>query len=957
MLKHRRPFGAFQLSRHCLLMVAAPLALMLASAPVAAQQVILSGDVDPSDPTGITSADDLAIGRTGIGALTIQDGGTLTNRQGTLGSDIGGNGTVVVSGHDGAGNASSWTNTDFLTVGGQGSGTLDILDGGVVTDSGGFVGDAAGSTGWVTVSGHGSWWNNLGDVVIGQSGDGTLDVLAGGRVSSASGYVGASPGSVGVVTVSGDDGLGNASTWTQQNDLNVGYEGSGTLNVAHGGRVVTTGRINIGTYGQGEIAISDGATVSSHDAIVGVAGYGEALLTSAGSWTMTDQLTVGLGAQGVLRIEEGARVISNQGYVGANAGGDGSVTVTGAGASWEMTGSNLTLGNYGIGAMTIADGARVFARSGVYLGMSDAAASGTLTVSGTPGARGIVETSGFRGGLGTAHVTLDGGIIRAIADNATFFSNFGAQQITLGAAGGIIDTNGHDIGIAPAMTGAGGLTKDGLGRLTLNGANSYAGGTTVASGVLAAGAANVFSAGSAHMVLGGATLALNGFDQSVGSLDNAGRVTFGGTPGTTLTVAGDYAGYGGTLEIATQLGTDTAPTDLLVITGNSIGGTTLVSVINVGGTGGLTTADGIRVIRVDGISDAAAFALAGPAIAGAYRYGLYHNGIADPADGDWYLRSSGLAPTLPVYETYPQLLLGIVELPTLKQRVGARYDAELDGAAPIGGVASGGVEPGPIWARIEGAHGRVKSGGSTSGGTGFDTNGVLLQAGLDGQLAANAQGMWIGGLTVHYGRAGADIFSGLGDGSSATTSYGIGATLSWFGENGFYVDGQVQMALLRSDLDATGIGRVGDDIHGSGHAASLEAGRKIALGDGWSLTPQAQLAWSSVDFDSFTDRFGAVVSLKDGDSLKGRIGIAANHEAAGTQLHGIANLTYQFGGGTSVMVSGLDTSFATQRFGAELGLGGTYRWAGGTLHGEALASTSFAGSYGVKGTVGFAMSF
>jgi len=932
-------------------MVAAPLALMLASAPVSAQQVILTGDVDPSDPTVITSADDLEIGRTGIGALTIQDGGTLTNRQGSLGSDIGGNGTVVVSGHDSAGNASSWTNTDFLTVGGQGSGTLDILDGGVVTDSGGFVGDAAGSTGWVTVSGHGSWWNNLGDVVIGQSGAGTLDVLAGGRVSSASGYVGASPGSVGVVTVSGDDGQGNASTWTQQNDLNVGYEGNGTLNVAQGGRVVTTGRINIGTYGQGEIAISDGATVSSHDAIVGVAGYGEALLTSAGSWTMTDQLTIGLGAQGVLRIEGGARVSSNQGYVGANAGGDGSVTVTGAGSSWEMTGSNLTLGNYGIGAMTIADGARVFAQSGVYLGMSDAAASGTLDVLGTPGARGVVETSGFRGGIGTAHVTLDGGIIRAIADNATFFRNYGAQQISLGTAGGIIDTNGHAIGIAPEMTGAGGLTKDGLGRLTLNGANSYAGGTTVTSGVLAAGAANVFSAGSAHMVLGGSTLALDGFDQSVGSLDNAGRVTFGGTPGTTLTVAGDYTGHGGTLEIATALGTDTAPTDLLVITGNSIG-TTLVSVINVGGAGGLTTADGIRVIRVDGISDAGAFALAGPAIAGAYRYSLYQNAIADPADGDWYLRSSGLAPTLPVYETYPQLLLGMVELPTLKQRVGARYDMALDGAAPIGGVA-----PGPIWARIEGAHGRVESASSRSGGTGFDTTGSLLQAGLDGQLAASAQGMWIGGLTVQYGRAGADIFSGIGDGSASTTGYGVGATLSWFGENGFYVDGQVQMALLRSDLDATGIGRVGDDIHGSGHAASLEAGRKIALGDGWSLTPQAQLAWSSVDFDSFTDRFGAVVSLKDGDSLKGRIGIAANHEAAATQLHGIANLTYAFLDGTSVMVSGLDTSFSAQRFGAELGFGGTYRWAGGTLHAEALASTSFAGSYGVKGTVGFAMNF
>ena len=938
-------------------MAVAPLALMLASAPVMAQQVVVGGDVDPSDPATINSNVDVEIGRTGTGTLTIQDGGTLTNRQGSVGSDIGGDGTVVVTGHDGAGNASSWTNTDFLYVGHQGTGALSILDGGVVTDAGGYVGHDAGSTGAVTVSGQGAWWNNLGDVVIGQSGDGTLDVLAGGLVSSQTGYVGAGPDGVGVVTVSGNDGLGNASTWTLQDNLYLGYEGQGTLNVAQGGQVVTGGRISIGLYGQGDLVVSDGSAVSSQDGIIGIGGYGEALLTSGGSWTMTDQLTVGLFAQGVLRIEDGARVTSNQGYVGANFGGDGSVVVTGAGSSWEMAGSSLTVGNQGVGAMTIEDGARVFARDGVYLGMWDATASGTLTVSGTPGARGVLETSGFQGGMGTANVTLDGGIIRAIGSDANFFYNFGAQQITLGADGGIIDTNGYNIGIAPEMTGTGGLTKDGLGTLTLNGVNSYAGVTTVASGAMAAGAANVFSAGSAHMVLSGSTLALNGYDQLVASLNNAGRVTLGRVPGTTLTVAGDYTSNGGALEIATELGSDNSPTDLLVITGNSIlgSGTTLVSVINVGGVGGATTADGIRIVQVDGISDAGTFALAGPAIAGAYRYDLYHNGIADPADGDWYLRSSGLAPTLPVYETYPQVLLGMVELPTLQQRVGARYWTELDGAAPTGSAAQS-----AIWARIEGADGRLKSASSSSGVAGFDIAGSLLQVGLDGQLAANAQGMWIGGLTAQYGRAGADIFSGLGEGANATTSYGFGATLSWYGETGFYVDGQAQIATLRSDLDAAGIGRIGDGIHGSGYALSLEAGRKIALGEGWSLTPQAQLAWSSVDFDSFTDRFGAIVSLKDGDSLKGRLGIAAEYElGGGKHVYGVGNLTYAFVDGTAVAVSGVDLALRQQRLGAELGFGGSYGWAGGkyALHGEALAATSFEGSHSLKGTVGFTMGF
>ena len=153
----------------------------------------------------------------------------------------------------------------------------------------------------------------------------------------------------------------------------------------------------------------------------------------------------------------------------------------------------------------------------------------------------------------------------------------------------------------------------------------------------------------------------------------------------------------------------------------------------------------------------------------------------------------------------------------------------------------------------------------------------------------------------------------------------------------------------------------GDGIDGDGYAVSLEAGREIMLSGGWSLTPQAQLAWSSVSFDDFTDRFGADVSLKDGDSLKGRIGVSANYEAgpAGTKVYGVANLTYEFLDGTGVSVSGVDLDFEPQRFGGELGVGGTYRWAGGkyALHGEALASSSFDGGYGVKGTAGLTVKF
>jgi hypothetical protein len=48
-----------------------------------------------------------------------------------------------------------------------------------------------------------------------------------------------------------------------------------------------------------------------------------------------------------------------------------------------------------------------------------------------------------------------------------------------------------------------------------------------------------------------------------------------------------------------------------------------------------------------------------------------------------------------------------------------------------------------------------------------------------------------------------------------------------------------------------------------------------------------------------------------------------------------------------------------QKFGAELGLGGSLEWNDGAqaLHAEVLGATSFQGSYAVKGTVGLTADF
>lgn len=107
----------------------------------------------------------------------------------------------------------------------------------------------------------------------------------------------------------------------------------------------------------------------------------------------------------------------------------------------------------------------------------------------------------------------------------------------------------------------------------------------------------------------------------------------------TLRVDGDLTGAG-TFAINARLGADGAPRDLLHVVGDTRGAFGL-QVDNAGGAGGLT-AEGIRVVQVDGASEGR-FALAGRAVGGAYEYFLF-KGRPTVADGNWYLRSEFVPP-------------------------------------------------------------------------------------------------------------------------------------------------------------------------------------------------------------------------------------------------------------------------------------------------------------------------
>ncbi len=201
---------------------------------------------------------------------------------------------------------------------------------------------------------------------------------------------------------------------------------------------------------------------------------------------------------------------------------------------------------------------------------------------------------------GTA--TMTGGTVLMNANNIT--TNV---PIVLATQGGTVNTNGNNATLSGSISGTGSFTKTGLGTLTLTGNSTYSGATSVNMGTLQAGITNAFSSSSSYNVASGATLDLNGFSQSIGSLSGAGNVTLGsgtlttGNDNTTTTFSGAMSGTGGLTKLGsgtmflTGVSTFTGPTTLNA-GGLVVNGSLASSVVVNGGTlSGAGTFGGLSV--------------------------------------------------------------------------------------------------------------------------------------------------------------------------------------------------------------------------------------------------------------------------------------------------------------------------------------------------------------------------
>jgi autotransporter-associated beta strand protein len=517
--------------------------------------------------------------KTGIGNLTLSgnsalggglalQGGTLTVN-GALGGDVSiGSGTSL----NGTGNLAGTVNVGA-------GGTLSAVTG--QTLSLGGLNLQAGSNldvtlGTPTVASP--LLNVAGDVVL----DGTLNVADAGGFGPGTyqiiRYGGTASGALALGDLPLGFGLGNALVQTQlQGQINLVVQGDSTLQFWNGNQLQADGSI-----GGGNGVWLANSTNWTDPTALQTQGWGSGFAVFG-------------GAAGTVSVQGGHSITGMQlanGY--SLVAGDANALLNLSG-----TGSNVLRVDPGatadIGVSIVGAGALEKRDSGTLILSS----AGNGYTGGTVLSEGVLQVSSDQQlGAQAGAITFNGGVLR-IAGNAYTGT---ARAIDLTARGGTFDIadSANVFSLAQAITGAGGLTKDGLGTLQLTGANQYAGGTQLNAGRLLVGGASAIGAGA---------LAVNGDGQLAadGSATLSNDVKIAANTGLTVDGAGTLS-LSGIISGATgQLIKD--GTGTLSLSGNNSygGGTTLTAgtleVLNDSAVGtGVLRANGNAVLaNTDGV--------------------------------------------------------------------------------------------------------------------------------------------------------------------------------------------------------------------------------------------------------------------------------------------------------------------------------------------------------------------
>jgi fibronectin-binding autotransporter adhesin len=462
------------------------------------------------------------IGRgAGTNGTVNQSAGNHTNAGWTFIGTDGGTGAWNVTG------TASMT-TGRIYVGGQrefngGTGSMIINTSGTVTAGSDFSVGSRGATGSVNMSAgqlNANSWMIIGESVAGVGGTTGTFTQSGGAVNA------------GVTDA-------NARLWLGSNENGAAVAGTKGEYFLNGGTLdannILVGKDYVGTFTQAAGTTFTIRGTGADTQIAGNAGAAGSIYTmNGGTLNAGGNFQIGAGAQGSFVQSGGTANFSAFPVVGRFVAGNGQATISGGSFNQTNTTARLIIGEEGTGTLTVSGTGTVNSSGGISLGHL-ATGNGTLDLN----AGGTVATPFLGKTGGTAQFNFNGGVLKATADQAQYLSvldgttfnpsatALSSAEVEILAGGLTVDSNGFSIGISAALDGVGGLTKTGAGTLTLSGANTYVGLTTISSGTLAV----IGSVSGSVSISNGATLAGNG---TVGSVTVAEGATLapGTSPGT-----------------------------------------------------------------------------------------------------------------------------------------------------------------------------------------------------------------------------------------------------------------------------------------------------------------------------------------------------------------------------------------------------------------------------------------
>jgi fibronectin-binding autotransporter adhesin len=381
-----------------------------------------------------------------------------------------------------------------------------------------------------------------------------------------------------------------------------------SLTLAGGISSVTTGTKTLTINGAGNIGISGAMTQGSGTFALNKSGAGVLTLSGPNAFSGTTNVAVGStirsGTDNVLAdasmLQVSAGTIDLNGFDDTVSGSGGkAINFYTTGGAYNLTNTvatgtgTLTLGgdinvdsdarttvNLISGKLDLGSATRTVSNASyggightaqmtpVHISADISGGAGAGIISSNNGVAAMLRLSGNNSYTGPT--TLNNGYLQADHANAlgnggdiSFTGSGGILQYTANSAGTDwstrfkgsskpvkLDTNGQAVTLAGIIDNSNnqGLTKLGSGTLTLSGANTYPGNTTVNAGTLRSGADDVLPNASGVYVSGNgagvtATLDLNGHNDTIGSITFGGATPTSGagliTGAGTLTLSGN----------------------------------------------------------------------------------------------------------------------------------------------------------------------------------------------------------------------------------------------------------------------------------------------------------------------------------------------------------------------------------------------------------------------------------